>query len=63
MTPRVALIGAGRWGANHLRVLRSIGADPLVVDSDETVLRRLAESGVARDRLASTLDDAVARVD
>ena len=63
VTPRVALVGAGRWGANHLRVLRTIGASPIVVDADETVLRRLADAGVPRADLTKSLDDVLDRID
>jgi UDP-2-acetamido-3-amino-2,3-dideoxy-glucuronate N-acetyltransferase len=34
-TPRVALLGAGAWGHNHLRTLHELGALALVCDPDE----------------------------
>ena len=41
---RILLIGLGRWGANHLRILKSMPIELFVADHDET---RLASSGIA----------------
>src|ERR1043166_1513947 len=43
---RVLLIGLGRWGANHLRVLKSLPVELFVADQDP---KRLESSGVAED--------------
>ena len=40
---RILLMGLGRWGANHLRILKSMPVDLFVSDVDQ---RTLAESGV-----------------
>lgn len=45
-TKRVLLIGLGRWGANHFRVLRSLPVELFVADRDT---KRLESSGVAED--------------
>ena len=40
---RILLIGLGRWGANHLRLLKSMPVELFVSDLDQ---RRLSDSGV-----------------
>lgn len=40
MSPRIAVLGCGYWGANHIRTLDSLGALAAVCDSDQ----RRAES-------------------
>ena len=42
---RILLLGLGRWGANHLRILKSMPVELFVSDVDQ---RRLAESGVGQ---------------
>lgn len=42
-TKRILLIGVGRWGANHLRVLQSMPVDLFVAEQDP---QRLNSSGV-----------------
>jgi UDP-N-acetylglucosamine 3-dehydrogenase len=44
-TKRILLIGLGRWGANHLRVLQSMPIDLFVADSDP---ERLSSSRVSQ---------------
>jgi UDP-N-acetylglucosamine 3-dehydrogenase len=48
-TKRILLIGLGRWGANHLRVLQSMPIDLFVADTDPA---RLNSSGVAQSHRA-----------
>jgi UDP-N-acetylglucosamine 3-dehydrogenase len=43
---RVLLIGLGRWGERHLRVLREIGAQVWVSDISEARRRRAREAGL-----------------
>lgn len=60
MTPRIAVIGCGQWGQNHVRTLSEIGALAAVADRDEARTRSLAERfGVA----AMTPDEAIASAD
>jgi UDP-2-acetamido-3-amino-2,3-dideoxy-glucuronate N-acetyltransferase len=40
MKPNIALIGAGYWGKNHLRVLNQIGVLHTVVDKSDEVLSK-----------------------
>jgi len=44
---RILLIGLGRWGANHLRVLQSMPIELFVAEHDP---KRLNSSGVAQSR-------------
>jgi UDP-N-acetylglucosamine 3-dehydrogenase len=46
---RILLIGLGRWGANHLRVLQTMPIDLFVADSDPA---RLNSSGVPQSHRA-----------
>ncbi len=41
-TPRVALLGAGSWGKNHLRTLYDLGALAAVCDPDQRRLEEVA---------------------
>jgi predicted dehydrogenase len=60
---RVLLVGVGRWGARHLRVLRGLRADVWVADTAAD-RRRWAESqGVSADRVVSDYRDALGAVD
>lgn len=43
MTPRIAVIGCGQWGQNHVRTLAGLGALAAVADRDGERSRALAE--------------------
>ncbi|HEY9868070.1 MAG TPA: Gfo/Idh/MocA family oxidoreductase [Candidatus Obscuribacterales bacterium] len=45
---RVALIGCGRWGANCLRDLKSLGCDVTVVAASQDSLERARSGGASR---------------
>ncbi|HJT45811.1 MAG TPA: Gfo/Idh/MocA family oxidoreductase [Chthoniobacterales bacterium] len=47
---RILLIGLGRWGANHLRILQSMPIELFVAETDPT---RLASSGVPQSHRTS----------
>ena len=61
--PRVGLLGCGRWGRNHFRVLRQLGALTLTYDPDPEVLlpgtSRAERAGSDDELLASPEVDAV----
>jgi predicted dehydrogenase len=59
----VLLVGLGRWGEQHLRVLSALGATPWVADGSPARLRRAAELGVPADRAVRDYRDALPRVD
>lgn len=46
-TPKVAVLGAGRWGMNHVRNFHALGALAAVVDPDPKAAARVAEAGVS----------------
>ncbi|HQU16351.1 MAG TPA: Gfo/Idh/MocA family oxidoreductase [Gammaproteobacteria bacterium] len=50
---RVVLLGLGRWGANHLRVLRGLPVELYCVDTAPARLSKLAESGFPAQRLST----------
>jgi len=52
MAAKILLIGAGRWGINHLRTWRTLGVDLYVVDASDKTLEKCREMGVPADRLA-----------
>lgn len=43
MMPRIAVLGCGQWGANHVRTLAEIGCLVAVSDADEAKAQALAE--------------------
>lgn len=63
MPAKILLIGAGRWGANHLRTWLALGVDLWVVDANGKTLEKCAEAGVPCDRLGSSVRDFLVRVD
>ena len=59
MTKRICVVGAGRWGKNHIRTLAGLGCLAGIVDSDEET----RESFAARHpdvKMFATVQDAVA---
>ena len=63
MAAKILLIGAGRWGANHLRTWLSLGVNLWVADASEKTLAKCAEAGVPRDRLGRSPRDFLGLVD
>jgi predicted dehydrogenase len=60
---RVLLVGLGRWGANHLRVLRSLPVELHCADADAAKLAAAAKAGVPEVRLATDPVTLVSKVD
>jgi predicted dehydrogenase len=60
---RVLLVGLGRWGEKHLRVLRELGADVWVADVSPGRLGWAAGQGVPAERALSDYRAALAAVD
>ncbi len=50
MASKILLIGAGRWGMNHLRTWLTLGVDLWVADTSDKILSKCVEMGVSRDR-------------
>ena len=51
--PAIVLLGLGRWGSNHLRLLRSLPVALYCVDTDTARLENLVADGFPRDRLST----------
>ena len=61
--PSVLLVGLGRWGEKHLRVLRELGTDLWVADVTDTRRAWAERQGVRADRIVSDYRDALLLVD
>ncbi len=44
MNKKICVIGAGRWGKNHIKTLHSIGCLAGIVESNEEVLKELSQN-------------------
>ena len=57
-TKKIAVVGAGAWGKNHIRTLADLGCLSGIIDSDEIKLNELS---VNNDNINfySNLDDAL----
>src|SRR6185295_3106322 len=51
--PSVLLVGLGRWGEKHLRVLRDLGTDVWVAEVTDARRAWAERQGVRSDRLVS----------
>jgi UDP-N-acetylglucosamine 3-dehydrogenase len=60
---KVLLLGAGRWGANHLRVLRSLPVELFVSELDPVRLRNAEKLGVEASRLSANFKDFSRKID
>ena len=59
----VLLVGLGRWGEKHLRVLLALGATVWVADVSAARLRWAVAQGVAEPRAVTDFREALAHVD
>lgn len=60
---RVLLVGLGRWGEKHLRVLGELGATVWVADVAEGRRRRAIEHGLPEHRVVADYREALPHVD
>lgn len=60
---RILLVGLGRWGEKHLRVLRELGAEVWVADPSASRRRWAAEQGVDAARIVADFREALDRVE
>jgi predicted dehydrogenase len=60
---RVLLVGLGRWGEKHLRVLRELGVDIWVADVRQDGREHAVGRGVAADRVVADYRKALGDVD
>src|SRR5262249_5436089 len=59
---KVLLVGVGRWGTNHLRVLNSLPVDLYVADLRDDHLERARALGIPENHLTTDPAEFVARV-
>lgn len=59
----VLLVGLGRWGANHLRILRSLPITLYCADADQAKLDALVKSGFPAERTGRDALALMAKVD
>jgi predicted dehydrogenase len=57
---RILLIGLGRWGANHLRILKSMPIELFVADRDE---QRLNSAEVPQDHQSTDARALFSKID
>ena len=60
---KILLLGLGRWGVNHLRVLHSLPVELFVSDVRPKQLEAAHKLGIAESRLSTTHKDFAAEVD
>lgn len=60
---KVLLVGFGRWGRNHLRVLRGLGADVWVADAAPGGRAAAAAEGLPAGRVVADFQHALASVE
>lgn len=60
---KVLLLGVGRWGANHLRVLHSLPVELFVSDVQPEQLEAARKLGIADDHLSTDYRGLAGRVD
>jgi predicted dehydrogenase len=60
---KILLVGLGRWGEKHLRVLRELGADLWVADAAPARRAWAVGQGVAAERVVDDYRSALAAVD
>lgn len=60
---KILLVGAGRWGKNHLKVLTKLVDELYVADSDQSQLEACRELSIPTDHLSMDYHDFLDRVD
>ena len=58
---KILLMGLGRWGANHVRVLKSLPIELYVSDLAEKNFEVAAKVGVTRDRFSTEQNATILR--
>ena len=60
---RILLLGIGRWGANHLRVLHSLPVELFVAETDAKRLDQARKLGLDDRHLTTNYRDFAGKVD
>ncbi|MDD2710894.1 MAG: Gfo/Idh/MocA family oxidoreductase [Verrucomicrobiae bacterium] len=63
MSKKILLIGAGRWGTNHLKSWLSLGVELYVAEASEALLEKCRAAGVPSERLSKNHRDFLPLVD
>ncbi len=54
---KIMLIGTGRWGTNHLRVLKNLNVDLYVAEISASERKKCLEAGIQKDHLTGDYRD------
>jgi len=60
---KIMLVGFGRWGSNHLRILKMLNMDVYVVDSNEDSRKKALEIGIPQSKISDSYDSFLDEVD
>jgi predicted dehydrogenase len=60
---KILQIGCGRWGTNHMRVLRNLGVELFVADLSESERQRCLDEGLAADHVSADFNQFIEQVD
>ena len=60
---KILQIGCGRWGTNHMRVLRNLGVELFVADLSESERQRCLDEGLAPDHVSADFNQFIEQVD
>ncbi|HDS16890.1 MAG TPA: Gfo/Idh/MocA family oxidoreductase [Proteobacteria bacterium] len=60
---KILQIGSGRWGSNHLRILRGLGVEVFVAELAADERRRCLSEGLPADHVSENFEDFLDRVD
>ena len=60
---RILQVGTGRWGTNHMRVLRNLGVDLYIAELSESERQRCLSEGVPQDHITADLNEFIEKVD
>ena len=60
---RILQVGTGRWGTNHMRVLRNLGVDLYIAELSESERQRCLGEGVPQDHITADLNEFIDKVD
>jgi len=60
---RILQVGTGRWGTNHMRVLRNLGVDLYIAELSESERQRCFDEGIPQDHITADLNEFIEKVD
>lgn len=60
---KILQVGTGRWGTNHMRVLRNLGVDLYVAELSASERQRCIAEGLPKDHVTADLNQFIEQVD